>query len=32
VLPFGREVTWLHPVTTLPDPVRLLEILADVCA
>jgi hypothetical protein len=33
VLAFGREVTWVNPPTDvpLPDPVRLLEILADAC-
>jgi len=31
VLPFGGEVSWVHFVATLPDPVRVLEILADVC-
>jgi Bifunctional DNA primase/polymerase, N-terminal len=31
VLPYGGEVTWVHFVPALPDPVRLLEILADVC-
>ena len=32
-LPFGREVTWVHfpAQAALPDPVRVLEILADVC-
>jgi Bifunctional DNA primase/polymerase, N-terminal len=31
VLPFGGEVTWVHFTAALPDPVRVLEILADVC-
>ncbi|HEY0537345.1 MAG TPA: bifunctional DNA primase/polymerase [Actinoallomurus sp.] len=33
VLPFGREVTWVSSPSqaALPDPVRVLEILADVC-
>jgi hypothetical protein len=33
VLPFGREVTWVNRPENapLPDPVRLLEILADAC-
>ena len=33
VLPFGREVTWVNfpEGAALPDPVRVLEILADVC-
>ena len=31
VLPFGGEVSWVHFAATLPDPVRVLEILADVC-
>jgi hypothetical protein len=33
VLPSGRVVTWVsHPESVaLPDPVRLLEILADTC-
>jgi hypothetical protein len=33
VLPLGREVTWVNPPSdlALPDPVRLLEILADAC-
>jgi Bifunctional DNA primase/polymerase, N-terminal len=33
VLPFGREVTWVSfpSQAALPDPVRVLEILADVC-
>ncbi|GAA4620851.1 bifunctional DNA primase/polymerase [Actinoallomurus vinaceus] len=33
VLPFGREVTWVREPhnAPLPDPVRLLEILADAC-
>jgi hypothetical protein len=33
VLPFGREVTWVNfpSQAALPDPVRVLEILADVC-
>jgi len=33
VLPFGGEVTWVNSPqdAPLPDPVRLLEILADVC-
>jgi hypothetical protein len=33
VLPFGGEVTWVNSPqdAALPDPVRLLEILADVC-
>lgn len=32
-LPFGRTVTWAREPqgAPLPDPVRLLEILADVC-
>lgn len=32
-LPLGREVTWVNPPSdaALPDPLRLLEILADVC-
>jgi hypothetical protein len=30
VLPYGGEVRWVHFAPTLPDPVRLLEILADV--
>jgi hypothetical protein len=34
VLPLGRRVTWVNfpGNATLPDPVRVLEILADVCA
>ena len=33
VLPSGREVTWVNRPENapLPDPVRLLEILADTC-
>jgi bifunctional DNA primase/polymerase-like protein len=33
MLPFGRQVTWVHfpEDAALPDPVRVLEILADVC-
>jgi hypothetical protein len=33
VLPLGREVTWVNRPDgrPLPDPVRLLEILSDVC-
>jgi hypothetical protein len=31
VLPYGGEVTWVHFAAALPDPLRLLEILADVC-
>lgn len=33
VLPFGGEVTWVNSPqdAPLPDPVRVLEILADVC-
>jgi hypothetical protein len=33
LLPLGREVTWVNfpEEMTLPDPVRVLEILADVC-
>jgi hypothetical protein len=33
VLPLGREVTWVNGPhdAPLPDPVRLLEILSDVC-
>ncbi|MBO2451475.1 bifunctional DNA primase/polymerase [Actinomadura barringtoniae] len=33
VLPYGRAVTWLRPPETgpLPDPLRLLEVLADSC-
>lgn len=31
VLPHGGEVTWVHFATALPDPVRLLEIIADAC-
>jgi hypothetical protein len=32
LLPLGREVTWVNfpEQMTLPDPVRVLEILADV--
>jgi hypothetical protein len=32
-LPFGRTVTWVREPydAPLPDPVRLLEILADAC-
>jgi hypothetical protein len=32
-LPYGREVTWLLPPdgSPLPDPLRLLEVLADCC-
>lgn len=30
-LPFGRGVTWVRFTERLPDPVRLLEILTDVC-
>lgn len=32
-LAYGREVSWVNPPTsaTLPDPMRLLEILADAC-
>lgn len=33
VLPYGREVSWLRPPDgpALPDPLRLLEVLADCC-
>jgi hypothetical protein len=33
VLPYGREVSWLRPPARgpLPDPLRLLEVLADSC-
>jgi hypothetical protein len=33
VLPLGRAVTWVNfpENAALPDPVRVLEILADVC-
>ncbi|TDC55710.1 bifunctional DNA primase/polymerase [Actinomadura sp. KC345] len=33
VLPYGREVSWLRPPSSgpLPDPLRLLEVLADAC-
>jgi hypothetical protein len=33
VLPLGRAVTWVNfpDNAALPDPVRILEILADVC-
>lgn len=33
VLPYGREVSWLRPPdqSPLPDPLRLLEVLADCC-
>jgi hypothetical protein len=33
VLPYGREVSWIRPPdgAALPDPLRLLEILADSC-
>ncbi len=33
VLPYGRAVTWVNAPTgaPLPDPMRLLEILADSC-
>lgn len=32
-LPYGREVSWVRPPSPapLPEPMRLLEILADVC-
>nr|WP_312881786.1 bifunctional DNA primase/polymerase [Actinomadura alba] len=32
-LPYGREVSWLRPPdgSPLPDPLRLLEVLADSC-
>lgn len=32
-LPFGREVAWIRPPRSaaLPDPLRLLEVLADSC-
>lgn len=33
VLPYGREAAWLRPPSggPLPDPLRLLEVLADSC-
>lgn len=33
VLPYNREVAWVRPPdrAALPDPVRLLELLADAC-
>jgi hypothetical protein len=33
VLPYGREVAWLRPPgrDALPDPLRLLGVLADAC-
>ncbi len=33
VLPYGREVAWVRPPErdSLPDPLRLLEVLADAC-